>query len=94
MSLWSIQLLREMITRKLPGVKERPERKADNLTAICESIVWKMWDPRRLTTRWASTACYRNSFTNTHIPSFFVDGTVITILTLLPLSDISKSEDH
>jgi hypothetical protein len=22
-----------------------------------------MWEPRRLTTLWASTACYRNSFT-------------------------------
>jgi hypothetical protein len=37
------------------GVKGgQPARKADNLTAICE--------PRRLTTVWASTACYRDSF--------------------------------
>jgi hypothetical protein len=40
-----------------------PARKADNLTAICEPIVEKMWEPRRLTTLWASTACYRDSFT-------------------------------
>jgi hypothetical protein len=40
----------------------RAAHKADNLTAICEGIVWKMWEPRRLTTLWASTACYRNSF--------------------------------
>jgi hypothetical protein len=33
-----------------------------NLTAICELIVQKMWEPRRLTTLWASTACYRDSF--------------------------------
>jgi hypothetical protein len=26
-----------------------PARKADNLTAIYEAIVWTMWDPRRLT---------------------------------------------
>jgi hypothetical protein len=41
----------------------RPARKADNVTAICEPIVQKMWEPGRLTTLWASTACYRDSFT-------------------------------
>jgi hypothetical protein len=50
----------------VPGIflrgKWRPARKADNLTAICESIVYKMWEPRRLTTLWAFTACYRDSF--------------------------------
>jgi hypothetical protein len=25
-----------------------------NLTIICDPIVYKMWDPRRLTTLWAS----------------------------------------
>jgi hypothetical protein len=39
-----------MSTRNLPGGKGRPARKADNFTAICEPIVWKMWEPRRLTT--------------------------------------------
>jgi hypothetical protein len=38
MALGSTQPLTEMITRNLPGGKERPVRKADNLTAICESI--------------------------------------------------------
>jgi hypothetical protein len=28
-------------------------RKADNLTAICEPIVYKIWEPRRLTHLWA-----------------------------------------
>jgi hypothetical protein len=37
--------------------------KAENLTVICEPIVQKMWEPRRLTTLWAFTACYRDSFT-------------------------------
>jgi hypothetical protein len=27
-----------------------PARKADNLTAICEPTVWKMWKPRHLAT--------------------------------------------
>jgi hypothetical protein len=45
-----------------PGNKGRPEREAD-LTAICEPIVYKMWEHRRLTTLWAFTACYRDSFT-------------------------------
>jgi hypothetical protein len=57
------QPLTEMSTRNFPGDKGRPAREADNVTAICEPIVQKMWEPRRLTTLWASTACYRNSFT-------------------------------
>jgi hypothetical protein len=40
------------------GGKERPARKAKNLTAICEPIVYKMWEPQRLTTLCASTARY------------------------------------
>jgi hypothetical protein len=40
MALRSIQLLKEMSTRNLPGGKEgRLENKDDNVTAICESIV-------------------------------------------------------
>jgi hypothetical protein len=38
-------------------------RKADNLTAISEPIVYKMWEPRRLKILWASTVCYRDSLT-------------------------------
>jgi hypothetical protein len=30
-----------------------------NLTDICETIVQETWEPRCLTTLWASTACYR-----------------------------------
>jgi hypothetical protein len=50
-------------TRNLPGGKGWPERRADNLTSICESIVYKKWEPRRLTTISAFTACYRDNFT-------------------------------
>jgi hypothetical protein len=53
----------EMSTRDLPGDKGWLARKADNLIAIFERIVWKMWEPQRLTPLWASTACYRGSFT-------------------------------
>jgi hypothetical protein len=45
------------------GGKGRSALKADILSVICEPIVYKMWEPRRLTTLWASTACYRDSFT-------------------------------
>jgi hypothetical protein len=37
----STQPLTVMSTRNLPGGKERPVRKADNLNAICDPIVWK-----------------------------------------------------
>jgi hypothetical protein len=52
-----------MSTRNLPVGKELPVRKADSLTAICERIVYKMWESRCLTALWDSTACYKDSFT-------------------------------
>jgi hypothetical protein len=55
MALGSTQPLTEMSIRNLPECKGRPGRKADNLTAVCDPIVYKMWDPRRLTT---FSACY------------------------------------
>jgi hypothetical protein len=45
------------------GSRVRPVRKADNLTAMCEPFAYKLWEPRRLTSIRASTACYRDSFT-------------------------------
>jgi hypothetical protein len=63
MALGSTQPLTEKRTRNLPEGKGRPARKADNLTAICEPTVLKMWEPRRLTTVSASTACHKDSFT-------------------------------
>jgi hypothetical protein len=62
MALESTQPRTEMSTRNLPGGKGQPARKADNLTAISEPTLYKM-EPRRLTTLWASTACYKDSFT-------------------------------
>jgi hypothetical protein len=63
MALGLTQPLTEMNTRNLPGGKERPVHKADDLTAICEPVVWRMWEPRPLTLLRASMACYRDSFT-------------------------------
>jgi hypothetical protein len=40
-----------------------PAHEADNFTAICELIVYKMWELELLTTLWAFTACYRETFT-------------------------------
>jgi hypothetical protein len=62
MALGSTQSLTEMNTRN-PGAKERPAHGADDLTAICELIVYKIWEPRRLTNLWAYMACYMDSFT-------------------------------
>jgi hypothetical protein len=39
MALGSTQPLTEMSTKNIPGGKERPASKADNLTTICEPIV-------------------------------------------------------
>jgi hypothetical protein len=50
MALGFTQPLKEMSTRNLLGIKARPARKAFNFTDICEAIVYKMWDPGRLTT--------------------------------------------
>jgi hypothetical protein len=39
MALGFTQPLTQMSTRNVPGGKERPAHKADNLTAICEPTV-------------------------------------------------------
>jgi hypothetical protein len=61
MTLASTQPLTEISIWNLPGDKGRPALKADTLSASYESIVQKMWDYRRFTTLWASTAFYRDS---------------------------------
>jgi hypothetical protein len=68
-ALWPwgpLSLLQKWVQGIFLGGKGRSARKADNLTAIYVSIVYKMWEPRRLKPLWASTACYRNSFTFYH----------------------------
>jgi hypothetical protein len=65
MALGSTQPLTEMSTRNIPGGEGRPAHKADNLTAMCEPIVYKMWEPQHLTALRVSTARYRDTFTFT-----------------------------
>jgi hypothetical protein len=62
-----------MCTRNHSGRKNLPAHKVDNLTAICEPIVYKMWEPRRLTDLRASMACYGKSFKFTN---YFTKTTV------------------
>jgi hypothetical protein len=65
-SLWPwgwLSLFTEMSTRNLPRGKGRLAHKADNLTAFCEPLIYKMWERRCVTTLWASMTCYRESFT-------------------------------
>jgi hypothetical protein len=40
------------------NIRNVPSCKAENLTAACELIVYKMWEPRRLINLQASMACY------------------------------------
>jgi hypothetical protein len=54
MALESTPPLTEMSCRNLPGAKWQPGHKADKLTAICEPTVYKIWEPRRLTSLRAS----------------------------------------
>jgi hypothetical protein len=62
MALGSTQPLTEMSTGNIPGGEGRPARKAVNLTATWEPIVYKVWKPQHLTTLWVSTARYRDTF--------------------------------
>jgi hypothetical protein len=63
MALESTQPLTEISTRNLPGCKERPTCKADNLTSICEPTVYTKWGSLNVSQLlWASKACYRNSY--------------------------------
>jgi hypothetical protein len=72
MSVWSTQPLTEMSTRSIPGGwgKGRTAFKADNVAVVYESTVYKMWDPRRLTTLWASMVCSMGSFT--YLPYLYI----------------------
>jgi hypothetical protein len=70
MALGSTQPLTEMSSRNLPGVLKGGRRV--RLTTIPSSVsrLEKMWEPQCITTLWAFTACYRDSFTFFHTPSY------------------------
>jgi hypothetical protein len=85
MALRLTQPLTEMNTRNLSGGKRRSACEADNLTAICELFVWKIWGHKCLTTLRASTTCYRDSFT------FII---IIIILIFQVLSLFSNQAHH
>jgi hypothetical protein len=52
-----------MSTSNLPGGKGQPARKADNLTAICESIVLENVGASTSHNPMGPHGCYRDSFT-------------------------------
>jgi hypothetical protein len=63
MALGSTQPLTEMKIRNLPGVKGGRRLELASSPPFVSQVVYKMWEPRRLTTLWASAACYRDTFT-------------------------------
>jgi hypothetical protein len=64
MALGSTQSVTEMSTRNHPGGKGRTARRAENLAAICESIVWTKCGSLDLSQSYRSSmACYTDSFT-------------------------------
>jgi hypothetical protein len=80
------QPLTDMSTRSrkimFVGSRVWPVQKADNLTTICELNVYKMWEPQRLRTLWASMACYRDSLTNSVYCTFILLNSQTCILPL------------
>jgi hypothetical protein len=74
------------------GGKGWPARKADNLTAICEPIILKLWEPRRITNLWASTSCYRERFT--FLPIFTVPRMSINHIEITALDGPSLASTH
>jgi hypothetical protein len=46
----------------LPEDKGRPPRKVENLIAVCEPTIYKIWELPRPINLWAPTTCERDSF--------------------------------
>jgi hypothetical protein len=96
MALESTQPLTEMSTRKLPGCKKRPARRADNLAVFYEPNVWKCGSlnlpqpsgpPRPV---WGSFTLpyltYMSVYTHSHTHTNMVSqNSVTTRLMLFPL---------
>jgi hypothetical protein len=73
MALGSTHPLTEMNTRIFLRSKARQAHKANNLTAICVPVIYKMLEPRRLRAIWTSTARYTDSF------AFYYDSKEIIV---------------
>jgi hypothetical protein len=63
MALGSTKPLTEISTRNLPGVKGGRRVRLTTPSPSVRRLCSKIWERRRLTNLWASTACYRDSFT-------------------------------
>jgi hypothetical protein len=61
MVLWSAQPLTEIVPGIFLASKGWPARNADNIAAICEAALKKMFKSRRLTTLSACVAYYMDS---------------------------------
>jgi hypothetical protein len=57
MALGSTQLLTERVTGIFLGGRGRPACEADNLTAICQPTVYKMWEPQPLSLFYYISIC-------------------------------------
>jgi hypothetical protein len=73
-----------MSIRNIPGGEGSQECKADNFTAKCEQILYKTWEPRRLTKKWAPTVSYRDGF------AFFI----LTTYDTQPKKNVTNIEMH
>jgi hypothetical protein len=65
--LMPTQPLTEMSTRNLLGVKGY-RCVGPTTSPLSQMIFYKIWEPRRLTTIWAFTDCYRGIFTFLPLP--------------------------
>jgi hypothetical protein len=63
--------------------------KAENLTAICEPIVQKVWELRLLITIWVSVAYYKYRFTFVRVPGYRSRGAVFDSRRF-QISDVTK----
>jgi hypothetical protein len=78
------------MSTRTPGDKGRPAREANNLTAIYEPIVYKMWEPQHFTTLWASSACYKDIFTFLNMEQEQLDATFGKAQNRGPLGFVGK----